>query len=246
MSPLANPDKSLASSFPVRDWERILEAPTIANKAQELRHLIVGIPRGNQRLLPTIAETLILLTLLITPASAHKVQIAEDVGGTLHIEPNDNPKAGEPSLAWVALTRKGGQVIPLQECNCKLSVYSQPRTQQTTPLLSPPLKAISTEGYQGIPGASVVFPSPGAYQLQLSGTPASGADFKPFELKFTVTVAAGAKVPKVSQQTTQQVAQNSLADKEGGSSADLHTPIAIALLTLVVAIAIGVWRRRLK
>ncbi|MBD1906740.1 hypothetical protein NDI37_20755 [Funiculus sociatus GB2-A5] len=243
MSPLANPDKSLASSFPVSDWERGSKAPKIAN-TQELRHLTVGIPSRNQRFLPTIAETLlILLTLLTAPASAHKVQIAEDVGGTLHIEPNDNPKAGEPSLAWVALTRKGGQVIPLQECNCKLSVYSQPRTQQTTPLLSPPLKAISTEGYQGIPGASVVFPSPGAYQLQLSGTPTSGADFKPFELKFTVTVAAGTGVPKVSQQTTQQVAQNSLADKEGGSSADLHTPIAIALLTLVVAIAIGVWRR---
>ena len=243
MSPLANPDKSLASSFPISDWERGSKAPTIAN-TQELRHLTVGIPTRNQRFLPTIAETLlILVTLLITPASAHKVQIAEDVGGTLHIEPNDNPKAGEPSLAWVALTRKGGQVIPLQECNCKLSVYSQPRTQQTTPLLSPPLKAISTEGYQGIPGASVVFPSPGAYQLQLSGTPASGANFKPFELKFTVTVAAGTGVPKVSQETTQQVAQNSLADKKGGSSADLHTPMAIALLTLVVAIAIGVWRR---
>ncbi|MEP0746421.1 MULTISPECIES: hypothetical protein [unclassified Coleofasciculus] len=195
-------------------------------------------------LLQTIGETVFFLTLLVTPATAHKVQIAEDVGGTLHIEPNDNPKAGEPSLTWFALTRKGGQVIPLQQCNCQLTVYSEPRTQNASPILSPPLKAISAEGYQGIPGAEIVFPKPGTYQVQLSGTPASGANFQPFELKFPVTVAAGTAVPKASQ-SSQPSSQEPVPANRSASANSLAFPSAIALFVILgLGIAWLVWRRR--
>lgn len=138
----------------------------------------------------------LLLSLLVTtvtsisPVSAHKVEISKDVGGTLHIEPNDSPQAGKATLTWVALTRKGGQVIPLQQCNCQLAVYAEPR-QGSSPMMQPPLKAISSEGYKGIPGAEIVFPKAGAYQLELKGTPKAGTSFKPFVLNFKVTVASG-------------------------------------------------------
>lgn len=129
----------------------------------------------------------------ISPASAHKVQIAKDVGGTIHIEPNDNPQAGKAALTWIALTRKGGQIIPLQQCNCQLAVYSEPRTPGTSPLLQPSLKPVSAEKYKGVPGSDIVFPKPGAYQLELKGTPKAGASFKPFVLNFKVTVASGTR-----------------------------------------------------
>ncbi|MFE1745517.1 hypothetical protein [Coleofasciculus sp. H7-2] len=197
-------------------------------------------------LLQTIGETVLFLTLLVTPAAAHKVQIAEDVGGTLHIEPNDNPKAGEASLTWFALTRQGGQVIPLQQCNCQLTVYSEPRTPNASPVFSPPLKGISTESYQGIPGAEIVFPKPGTYQLQLSGTPASGANFQPFELKFPVTVAAGTAVPKASQSSQpssqEQVPANSLASASANSFKSASAMIALFVI-LGLGIAWLVWRR---
>ncbi|MCC5613055.1 hypothetical protein LC612_41870 [Nostoc sp. CHAB 5834] len=127
----------------------------------------------------------------IYPVLAHKVEISGDVGGTLHIEPNDNPRAGEPSQAWFALTRRGGRVIPLSQCNCQLAVYAQPYAAGEPPLLEPQLEPVAAERYQGIPGAEVVFPKPGIYQLQLNGKPVSGARFKPFEFKFEVTVAGG-------------------------------------------------------
>ena len=125
-------------------------------------------------------------------ASAHTVKISADVGGTLHIEPNDNPQAGNPSQAWFALTRKGGKAIALKDCNCQLAVYAQPHTAKEPPLLEPPLKPISAERYQGTPGADIIFPKPGAYQLALKGKPIAGKDFQPFELKFEVTVTASA------------------------------------------------------
>ncbi|MEH2385158.1 MAG: hypothetical protein V7K14_05080 [Nostoc sp.] len=125
------------------------------------------------------------------PVAAHQVEVAADVGATLHVEPNDNPSAGEPSQAWFALTRRGGKVIPLSQCNCRLAVYAKPYGAGEPPLLEPALEPVAAERYKGVPGAEIVFPKPGIYELQLNGKPVSGARFKPFKLKFEVTVAGG-------------------------------------------------------
>ncbi len=64
------------------------------------------------------------MTLVATvPAIAHQVEIHNDVGATIHLEPNDTSLAGAPSLAWFALTQRGGTIIPLAACNCNLTVY---------------------------------------------------------------------------------------------------------------------------
>ncbi|MTJ09961.1 hypothetical protein [Anabaena sp. UHCC 0204] len=137
---------------------------------------------------------LVLSSLIVTTStqvSAHTVKISGDVGGTVHLEPNDNPRSGEVTQAWFALTRRGGQVIPLKDCNCRLAIYAEPHAAGEPALLEPPLKPIQAERYQGIPGAEITFPKPGAYQLKLSGKPITGTSFQPFELKFAVTVATG-------------------------------------------------------
>ena len=140
---------------------------------------------------------LVLFGLIVTTNTqvlAHTVKISADVGATIHIEPNDNPHAGEVTQAWFALTRKGGKVIPLKDCNCQLAIYAEPHAVGEPALLEPPLKPIQAERYQGIPGAEVTFPKPGAYQLQLSGKPVTQGSFKPFELKFVVTVTTGKNI----------------------------------------------------
>jgi hypothetical protein len=89
---------------------------------------------------------------------------------------------------WFALTRRGGQIIPLEQCNCKLAVYPKNHKDGDKPLMQPPLKAVSAEKYQGIPGADIVFPKAGIYELELSGRTQNKANFKPFKLTYTVTV----------------------------------------------------------
>ncbi|MEA5518861.1 hypothetical protein VB854_07860 [Limnoraphis robusta CCNP1315] len=125
---------------------------------------------------------------LMVPSSAHEVEVSEDVAATFHLEPNHNPKAGETAQVWFALTRRGGAIIPLEQCNCKLAVYAQPRQAEDKPMITPPLTAISAEKYQGIPGANVIFPKAGSYELELSGTPKGNTSFKPFKLSYSVTV----------------------------------------------------------
>lgn len=122
-------------------------------------------------------------------ASAHQVQVSGEVGGTVHIEPRDNPRAGVASQVWFALARRGGQTIPLSACACQLEIYARPRRQGDAPILSPTLQAVSAEGRQGIPGATVTFPRAGAYELVLRGRPVTSGIFTPFELRFPVTVA---------------------------------------------------------
>lgn len=134
---------------------------------------------------------LILLALIVTPVAAHTVKVSGDVAAMFHLEPNHNPKAGQSSRAWFALTRKGGQIIPLQQCNCKLAVYSKPHKEGSRPLMQPTLKSVSADRYRGVPGTDITFPKAGIYELQLSGTPKSGASFRPFELSYEVTVQPG-------------------------------------------------------
>ena len=119
---------------------------------------------------------------------AHQVEVSGDVAATFHLEPNHNPRAGQPARVWFALTRRGGQIIPLEQCNCKLAVYPKNHKDGDKPLMQPPLKAVSAEKYQGIPGADIVFPKAGIYELELSGRTQNKANFIPFKLTYTVTV----------------------------------------------------------
>ncbi|MFM7599887.1 MAG: hypothetical protein ACKO7R_01600 [Pseudanabaena sp.] len=116
---------------------------------------------------------------------AHEVKASQGVGGTIHIEPNDRPVVGKKSRIWIALTRRGGELIPYGKCNCRLEVRSlTDRNIKFT--VANPLSII--ERYLGLPSMEVIFPQVGRYELQLSGSPREGADFSPFELTFTTNV----------------------------------------------------------
>ncbi|MBW4581027.1 MAG: hypothetical protein KME42_15785 [Tildeniella nuda ZEHNDER 1965/U140] len=131
---------------------------------------------------------LIFPVLLATPVLAHTVKVSGDVAATFHIEPNHNPKAGVPSQAWFGLTRKGGSTIPLSQCNCRLAVYAVPRASNASPVLQPTLKAVNASTFKGVPGADIVFPKAGEYELRLSGTAKAPATFRSFQLNYSVTV----------------------------------------------------------
>ena len=134
-------------------------------------------------------SSLLLLTVLSAPVIAHNVEISNEVAATFHIEPNHNPVVGEQTTAWFALTRRGGSSIPLSECNCSLNIYALPRAEDAEPVLKPELTAINVEKYQEIPGAEIVFPSAGAYELEISGT-AKNDSFTPFNLTYIINVSS--------------------------------------------------------
>lgn len=123
------------------------------------------------------------------PVTAHEVETAGDVGATMHIEPNDQPRAGTPSLVWFALVKRGGQPIALSDCNCALSIYAQPRQSGDRPIQQSSLSATSAEGRSNLPSATVTFPRPGIYDVVLRGSPKAAGAFNPFQLSYRVTIA---------------------------------------------------------
>lgn len=194
-------------------------------------------PNKKNLQLPIIHFILLLLVSFLvisaTPVFAHSLKIDGAVGGTLHIEPNDTARAGKPAQTWFALTRKGGKVIPLEECNCQLAVYAEPHTPGKPALLEPNLQPVQAERYQGIPGTEITFPQPGRYQLKLKGEPKTAGNFQPFELKFQVTVAAGKAVqtPKLIQTP----ALDSSTSTTGSTTTGSIQPIPIILIVLAAA-----------
>lgn len=128
---------------------------------------------------------------LALPALAHKVKTSDEIGATLHVEPADRARTNEQTVVWFALTQKGGQTVPLSQCQCQLQVLQMPGKKS---VMQPALRSITAEKYQGIPSATVLFKQPGAYVLELSGQPQAGAKFQPFKLQFDLTVAPGQAV----------------------------------------------------
>ena len=182
---------------------------------------------------------------------AHKTEVSGDVAGTWHLEPNHSPKAGETAQVWVALTQQGGRAIPLDQCDCRLRVYAGD-TAEGTPVLEPPLEAIAAEIYQGIPGAEVIFPEVGEYQLQLTGSPKGEATFTPFELTYATVVAAGsAPAPETLTLETEALAETpapetSISDETAAPAEpaalpdpeDAVSPLPLGALALILGGAI--------
>lgn len=207
-------------------------------------------PTKISRLTPVLLTTSLFLW-AEAPVFAHKVEVSGDIAALWHIEPNHSPKSGEPAQVWIALTQKGGAIVPLEQCDCTLTVYSVPRTEDEPPVLEPPLEAISAEQYQGIPGAEVVFPEAGEYELQLSGAPQAGADFQPFELSYMAIVGVGTAAPAASpstqdssQSSSTQTAdeppvENPASDDSQSAQNQTPSPSRIPLIILVAALLLG-------
>ena len=123
---------------------------------------------------------------LSAPAFAHNVKTSGNVAALFHLEPNHNPKAGDPSKIWFALTKQGGEAIALDQCNCQITVYSN---QQV--LFQPPLSPLNAERYKALPSAVVMFPKAGIYQVEIKGSPKQEGDFESFKFNYDVTVQPG-------------------------------------------------------
>jgi len=126
--------------------------------------------------------------LVAIPVIAHNVEISNEIAATFHITPEHNPTARKTSQAWFALTRRGGQSVTLSECNCTLNIYAVPRQENAPIVLQPKLMAINVEKHKEVPGAKIIFPQGGAYELEFRGTAKDNTSFSPFKLTYTVNV----------------------------------------------------------
>jgi hypothetical protein len=176
---------------------------------------------------------LLVLGMNAPQALAHNVKVDDQVAATFHLEPNHNPRAGEAAKIWFALAKKGGEAIPLADCDCQLTVR-----QKETVVATPGLSALDVEQYRGIPAATFTFPAVGLYSLRLSGKPKT-TGFNSFNLDYEVTVQAG----KVSETLPTGQIEN---PPEGNNNPETIVPIVLGVGTigLLAALALFIGGKR--
>ncbi len=191
-------------------------------------------------LIPNICNSLLLLSLFNTQVLSHNIKTDGNVGVTFHIEPEHSPIAKEPSQTWFVLTRRGGTIIPLSECDCELNIYYQSSNSQSQLVQTPPLKPLSPEQYQNIPGADIIFPDAGIYDLELVGKPLNNSNFQPFSVTYSVTVSPSLvkETPTIAPESN-IIASTETLEINSNTSSKLSFPLITTLLILGVTLPIG-------
>ncbi|MEM9246959.1 MAG: hypothetical protein AAGA67_14630 [Cyanobacteria bacterium P01_F01_bin.153] len=122
---------------------------------------------------------------------SHTTKVVSDIAVTVHVEPEHQPAAGQPTRVWFLLTRQGGEVVPLSSANCTLEVRKQPYQPGSSPLLTPEVVPIDAERYQSIPGVNLTFPEPGTYGLTFGCAPKADGNFGAFSIDHEAIVKGG-------------------------------------------------------
>jgi hypothetical protein len=139
-----------------------------------------------------------LLTLhfaLLTFVSAHILATDGSIGAILHIDPDDDPIAGEPTnLFWDFKNTKGE--FKIEGCSCRIYIIEDGRKIDDEPLSS------TTFTY--------IFPKRNVYEIRIAGQPKQGDSFQPFILSYDIRVSRETEIPDSTIQNPNKVSQRIL------------------------------------
>ena len=163
--------------------------------------------------------TCMLLATQTPLALAHLFQNDTDIGVILHVDPGDEPVAGEPSTFLFEFADRR-EKFSLDRCDCRFRVLRQE-------------KEIFSQTLRGDKSASAavpfVFEQAGVYRAEVIGTLQTGAAPRPFRVTFDVRVTPNESATAPSEASTKTIY--------------ILTAAAIALL-IALAVIMKKFRRR--
>jgi hypothetical protein len=132
----------------------------------------------------------LLLTLVISiiffsstkPIFAHILATDHNIGAVLHIDPNDEPIAGQQASFFFEFKDKQGKFSP-QNCNCTFTILENNNQLYAQPVFR-------DNNNPSLTSASVffTFPVKDVYKIKVTGTPTTPGTFQPFTLTYDVRV----------------------------------------------------------
>ncbi len=156
----------------------------------------------------SIAHILILVCLFtasfISPlqVSAHMLKRDDSIGAVIHVDPDDDPIAGQPSSLYFELKDTSGEFSP-QSCECVVRIKKAGEVLSTFPLYQS-----TTTTDLNHAAATYTFPEKGVYTIELSGTPLENGMFSPFTLSYDM------RVQRMSTQPVENQAQPLTEEKK--------------------------------
>lgn len=107
---------------------------------------------------------------------AHVLQTDGEIGAVLHVEPDDDPIAGQLATFEFELKDKANRFKP-QDCNCQAVILSNSQPIFQTQIFN------SINDIQAQPSFQFIFGQAGVYQVSLSGKAKAAGAFQDFVLK---------------------------------------------------------------
>lgn len=124
-------------------------------------------------------------------AHAHELKTVGAISSLLHINPDDDPIAGQPS-ELLFLIKDKDKKFNAQQCNCQASV-----SYNNEVLFSSAL-AKAASSYRGIfaPAILYTFPHKGMFTVTLRGEPKTANDFQSFSISYDIRIEKDASTLK--------------------------------------------------
>jgi len=119
------------------------------------------------------------LMVAVAPAWSHQIASNNGVTVQVHVNPNDEPIAGQPTTVWVVRVKARNAVFAWKTCRCRLNVFDSSGT-------------VLLDSKATAPKTPVTFPEAKAYGITFSGR----VKRKGIWRKFKVTYAIRASAPE--------------------------------------------------
>ena len=131
-----------------------------------------------------IVAILLLITLFIVPrtADAHFLATDKKIGAVLHVDPNDEPVAGQQASFFFDFKDQTNKFTS-QNCDCTFLINEAGKT-----IYSQELFQNSNKPNLHIASATFIFPQKDVYQVQVVGKPKVANAFQPFTLSWDFRV----------------------------------------------------------
>jgi hypothetical protein len=172
----------------------------------------------NQRIIFSISIALLSLFIAITPAQAHILATDGSIGAVLHIDPDDDPIAGEQAGFFFDIKDKTNK-FSAASCNCRVDIYEGDKIIYSDAIVKDKNPSLNSASF------FYTFPQRDVYQVKLIGAPSSPGFFQPFTISYDIRV----------ERMTNASSQTSLA-----SSGNWFTKYIIYFVALGVIILIFV------
>jgi hypothetical protein len=120
---------------------------------------------------------------IIHPAFAHILQVDNSIGAILHVDPEDDPIAGQPSTFFLEFKDKTNR-FQSTNCYCRINILQRGNIIYSNALFQQSLDKNTDTAYD-----SFTFPSKDVYQLKITGKPKTKPAFQSFTLTYDIRVA---------------------------------------------------------
>lgn len=168
-------------------------------------------------------------------ASAHVLKVDKNIGVVLHVDPADEPVAGEQTNFYFDIKDKQGRYSP-SLCECVVDIA----TQAGETVHQARLFTNTTQSGLSVPGFSFVFPNRGIYKIVFSGKPVQAEAFQGFTLSWDLRVDKGIEAPAADHGAHEVTS----AEYPGHNPIGTFVLYAVVIAMILFILAHTLWRKR--